>query len=93
MSKTVVVLPRVEGAPMAGFSVTGVTVDPVTVAVIGPKGALDGVQDATTEAVSVEGASATVTETVNVGVTTPSVRLRQARTVTVTVTIGPEADW
>jgi len=93
MVKTVVVRPRLDGTPMAGFRVVEATSNPPTVAVVGPKGALEGIQTAATEAVSVEGVSATFSETVNVGVATPSVRLREARTVTVTVTIAPEADW
>jgi hypothetical protein len=68
--------------------VTGVVVEPASVAVVGPAGMLEDVREATTEVVSVEGATETVTDTVNVGVAHPTVRVRQARPVTVTVTIA-----
>ncbi len=94
LSKTVGVTARVEGEPAAGYAVGGVTVDPPTVAIVGPAGALNGLTEAITEPISVAGASGPVTETVTIGVADPVVRLRQAQTARVTVSIGaaPE-EW
>lgn len=94
MSKTVGVTARIEGEPAAGYAVGGVTVDPSTVTIVGPAGALNGLTEAITEPVSVTGASGPVTETVTVGVADPVVRLRQAQTARVTVAISaaPE-EW
>jgi len=92
-SRTVPVAARVEGTPAAGFAVTGVTVTPASVAVVGPAAMLDEVREATTEVVSVEGATGPVTDVVSVGVVHPIVRVRQARTVSVTVTIERKGGW
>ena len=94
LSKTVGVTARIEGEPAAGYAVGGVVVDPPTVVIMGPAGALNGLTEAITEPVSVAGASGPVTETVTIGVADPVVRLRQAQTARVTVSIGaaPE-EW
>jgi YbbR domain-containing protein len=94
LSKTVGVTARIEGEPAAGYAVGGVTVDPPTVAIVGPAGALNGLTEAITEPISVDGASGPVTETVTIGVADPVVRLRAAQTARVTVAIGaaPE-EW
>jgi hypothetical protein len=57
--------------------------------IIGPVSALRNLTQATTEAISVNGARANVIETVTVGVTDPSVRLRDPQTARVTVKITP----
>lgn len=93
MQRLVPVAPRLEGTPAAGFVVTESTPEPAMVTVLGPRRALERVFEATTEPVSVDGASETFTDTVNVGVSEPSVRLPQARTVAVTVTIVPAEGW
>jgi YbbR domain-containing protein len=94
LSKTVGVTARIEGEPAAGYAVGGVVVDPPTVVIMGPAGALNGLTEAITEPVSVAGASGPVTETVTIGVADPVVRLRQTQTARVTVSIGaaPE-EW
>ena len=94
LSKTVEVTARVEGEPAAGYAVGGVTVDPSTVVIAGPAGALNGLTEAITEPISVAGASGTLTETVTIGVADPVVRLRQPQMARVTVTISaaPE-EW
>ncbi len=94
LSKTVGVTARIEGEPASGYAVAGVTIDPPTVAIVGPAGALNGLTEAITEPISVAGASGPVTETVTVGVADPVVRLRQAQTARVTVSISaaPE-EW
>jgi YbbR domain-containing protein len=94
LSKTVGVKVRIEGEPASGYAVGGVTVDPPTVAIVGPASALSGLTEAITEPVSVSGATRPVTDKVTIGVADPVVRLRQPQTARVTVSIGaaPE-EW
>jgi len=86
-SKTVGVTAEIDGEPAAGFVVGGVKVEPVTVEVFGPAGALKGLAEAITEPVSVSGATRPVTEEVNIGVADPVVRLRRPQKARVTVSI------
>jgi YbbR domain-containing protein len=94
LSKTVGVKVQIEGEPASGYAVGGITVEPSTVAVVGPAGALSGLTEAITEPISVAGASRPVADTVTIGVADPVVRLRQPQTARVTVAIGaaPE-EW
>jgi YbbR domain-containing protein len=78
-----------DGTPAAGFEVVSVTVDPASVEVAGPEGALRKLENAITEPVSVAGQSRPVREMVNVGVAEGGLRLRAPQTATVTVTIAP----
>ena len=89
-SKTVPVVPEVEGQPAAGFVVGAITAEPATVVIVGPGSALKNLDEATTEAVSVNGARERVIESVTVGVTDPSVRLREPQVARVTVKIVRE---
>ena len=84
---SLVVKPVVDGTPAPGFVVGGIASDPAHVTVVGPVARLDAMPNATTEAVSVEGATRDVIQTVNVGVADPELRLRDVRTVRVTVRI------
>jgi YbbR domain-containing protein len=92
--KTVTVSPRIEGEPAPGYLVSGVTVEPATVAVVGPVTAMANMSEAITESVNVSGAMATLTEMVTIGVADPLVRLREAQDarVTVAITAVPE-EW
>jgi YbbR domain-containing protein len=94
LSKTVEVRVRIEGEPAPGFIVGGVTVEPATVAVVGPATALNGLTEAITEPVSVSGAAQPVADEVTIGVDNPAVRLRQAQSgrVTVSITAAPH-EW
>jgi YbbR domain-containing protein len=87
--RVVPVRPSLEGTPMAGYEVVDLTAQPATVEVVGPEGALNRLDEAITEPVSVEGRASTVRETVNVGVAEPRLRLRTPRSVEVTATIAP----
>lgn len=87
-SKTVRVVPEVEGNPAAGFAIGTVTAVPATVEVVGPASLVKGLNEAMTEPVSVEGAQATVSEMVTVAVADPAVRLREPVAARVTVEIG-----
>jgi YbbR domain-containing protein len=87
--RSVPVQPELLGRPADGYEVTQVVVEPKTVEIAGPVGALDDVKAATTEAVSVANAVKTVRQTVPIGVSSPNVRLRTPQSAVVTVTIGP----
>jgi YbbR domain-containing protein len=88
-TKTVRIVPEVEGDPAEGFEVVTRTAEPAIVDVIGPQSAVAAVMAAITEPVSVTGASATIVKTVSVGVADPSVRLKSIDLVRVTVSIRP----
>jgi hypothetical protein len=89
-SKTVPVLPVLEGQPAEGYVVDKVTADPSKVEIVGPASSLKLLSSAVTEAVSVEGATKTVVESVTMGPADPAVRLRGPQTTAqVTVAIVP----
>ena len=93
-SKTVPVVPTVEGEPADGFVVGTVTAEPSTVEVLGPVSVLSRMTQAITEPVAVAGASAPVTETVNIGVTETSARLRTPQMARVAVVVAPApVEW
>ncbi|MGH9382693.1 MAG: CdaR family protein [Vicinamibacterales bacterium] len=85
--RSVPVKAEVLGRPAPGFEVTDVMVEPKNVELAGPVGALDEVNSATTEAVSIANATKTVRQTVAIGVESPNVRLRVPHSAVVTVTI------
>jgi len=89
-TKTVPVLPVLEGQPAEGYIVEKVTADPSKVEIVGPASSLKDLTSAVTEAVSVDGATTTVVESVTVGPADPAVRLRGPQTTAqVTVAIVP----
>ena len=88
-SKTVPIVPEVEGQPVSGFAVGKITSEPPSVVIVGPGSALKNLTQATTESISVNGANKTIIESVTVGVTDPSVRLREPQVARVTVAIVP----
>jgi YbbR domain-containing protein len=93
-SKTVPVVPAVEGEPADGFVVGTVTAEPSTVEVLGPVSVLAKMTQAITEPVTITGASAPVTETVNIGVADTSVRLRMPQMAHVAVGVSPApVEW
>jgi YbbR domain-containing protein len=88
-SKLVPVSPAVEGKPAYGFEVGMITSTPPSVEVLGPAGALAGIQAVITEPVSVAGASSAVSDTVTLGVSDRTLRVGQPQRVTVVVQIRP----
>lgn len=88
-TRQVPVVPELEGEPAPGFVVGGTDVDPVTVEVVGPQSAIARVSQATTEPVSVAGASAAVKDSVTIGLLDSSLRLKTPRVAQVTVGIIP----
>ena len=89
MPKTVPIVPAVEGEPMPGFVIGTKSAEPATVDLVGTVSALEDVTGATTDPVSVAGASSDVTRTVTVGSTDPAVRLSRPLSARVTVKIVP----
>jgi YbbR domain-containing protein len=88
-SKSVPVTPAVEGTPAPGFVVGKPTVEPGTVEVVGPAGAVQRVTEALTEPVSVAGAMQAVVDNVTVGFQDPSLRLKNPKLAEVRVPVLP----
>jgi YbbR domain-containing protein len=87
--RTVPVVPDIDDEPAPGYEVAHVAAEPATVVVSGPSSAVSSVTEATTEPVSVRGATKPVIDTVTVGVPDSIVRLRSSRSAIVTVDIRP----
>jgi YbbR domain-containing protein len=87
--RMVPVEPDVEGRPAPGYEVGEVLIEPKTVEVAGPEGALRRLTGAITEPISIANATQPVRQTVAIGVTNASVRLRTPQSAVVTVTIVP----
>jgi YbbR domain-containing protein len=88
-SKRVPVVPSVEGQPAAGYAIEKVTVEPTEVDVLGPESALRDLKQATTEPVSLDGATMSVRESVTIGVPNSAARLRIPRQGRVYVEVVP----
>jgi YbbR domain-containing protein len=88
-SKTVPIVPALDGRPAPGFLVSKWSVSPASVQVVGPASAVQRVTEALTEPVSVAGAREAVREAVTVGLVDPSLRLKTGLTATVSVQIVP----
>jgi len=88
-SRTVRVVPIVQGEPAQGHVVGAITSDPPAVEVVGPESRLRALKEATTEPVQIGNAARPVTERVTVGVVDGTLRLKTTKTATVTVDIRP----
>lgn len=88
-ARQVPIVPDIADEPAAGFVVGRVIAEPATVEIIGPSSAVQLVTEATTEPVSIRGATRNVRDTVTVGLLNSSARLRNPRTAMVTVEIMP----
>ena len=76
----------ITGQPAAGYTVTGVTVSPESVLLLGPESVLSTVSSIRTQAVSVAGATSTLKQSVVI-VQPPGAQAVDPTSVTVTVTI------
>jgi len=83
-TRTVPVLPSVDGRPAPGFIVGTLTAEPATVEVVGPESAVKRATEVLTEPVLVAGAKGRVQETVTIGVLDPALRIVNAKTAVVT---------
>jgi hypothetical protein len=88
-SKSVPIVPKLDGRPAPGFVVSKWTVEPRSAEVIGPASAVQRVTEALTEPVNVAGARQPLREDVTVGLVDPLLRLKSSRTATVSVQIVP----
>lgn len=88
-SKVVPVSPALDGEPAIGYRVRAVTVDPVSVEIIGPEDVVREVTEAITEPVTISGARSPVHDTVVIGLARSTVRLRQPQSARVVVDIVP----
>jgi YbbR domain-containing protein len=90
-TRTVPVVPAVEGDPAPGFAAGRITADPPVVDIVGPVSLLQQLKSATTEPVVISKATQTVHDKVTVGVRDDKVRLREPKTALVTVEVVPAA--
>lgn len=88
-TREVPVVPTIDGSPAAGFVLGRVETTPPTVTVVGPVSRLDKLDRATTEPVSVEGATDQVRDTVTVGVMDAALRLAEPSSATVLIEVRP----
>lgn len=86
-ARVVPVVPDIDDEPAPGYIVGRVVADPAVVEVIGPDSAVQQVTEATTEPISIRGATATVRDTVTIGLPNSSARLRNPRSASVTIEI------
>jgi YbbR domain-containing protein len=88
-SRSVRIVPAIEGMPAPGYVRGKISVEPATVDVIGPESRLKQLQSATTEPVSVDNASRSIVDVVTVGVPDSALRLREPRSATVSIEVLP----
>lgn len=88
-TKTVPVVPAIDGEPAAGYVVGRVTASPAAVEVVGPESVVRQLTEAITEPVNLSGAMGRVRDTVTIGVPDSSVRLKVPRSATITVEVAP----
>jgi YbbR domain-containing protein len=87
--RSVPIVPALEGDPAPGFVVGRVASHPATVEIVGPESRVKEIDEATTEPITVAGASAPVSDTVTVGVADSTVRLREPVSARVNVDVVP----
>jgi YbbR domain-containing protein len=87
--RVVPVKPEVEGEPAPGFVLNTTTVEPANVEIEGPESRVKKLANATTEPVSVTGATDNVRDVVAVGLIDSGVRLVKPQNVTVIVDVIP----
>jgi YbbR domain-containing protein len=93
-SKVVPVIPALEGEPADGYVVGAAVAEPATVQVVGPESAVTRLTNATTEPVSVVGATANISESVMIGLPDPAVRLAKPVSAQVKVSVAAApAEW
>jgi YbbR domain-containing protein len=88
-TRSVPVVPAIDGDPAPGFIVGPIRSDPANVKVIGPETRIRQLTEATTEPVNVAGMQERVRDTVTVGVADSAVRLADPVTAKVVVDILP----
>lgn len=87
LTRTLPVVPTIEGAPARGFKIDQVLVQPKTVEVQGPENRMQGMASIPTAAVNVEGARANLKEVVDLDPPDPLVRVIQPRPVEIQIIV------
>ena len=90
--RKVPVRPRILGEPAPGKVVAGVTADPATAVVSGPKGQLEKLPAVSTDPVSVDGADGPIEVLAAVRAPYPLVRIVEPVAVRVVVTLAPRPE-
>jgi YbbR domain-containing protein len=88
-TRTVPVVPAIDGEPAPGYVMGRVTASPASVEVVGPESVVRQLTEATTEPVNLRGAMGRVRDTVTIGVPESSVRLKVPRNAVVVVEVNP----
>jgi len=91
VSRSVPVVPPIEGVPAPGFVAGDTMIEPATVDVSGPESAMKRLKEVTTEPVSVSGQRGDVRQQVAIGLPESTLRVSAHGSVTVTVPIRPRA--
>ena len=89
LARTVPIVPDITGVPAEGFAVGRISIEPPTVAIIGPETTLRELGEALTEPVSVADRTSRVASVVTVGVADPTLRLETPLSARVMVEIVP----
>lgn len=87
--RTMPVEARLVGTPASGFKVSGTTVQPANITVMGPESRLGRITNIKTEPVNIDGVSTTTRRPVYLHLPDAPVRLVGQQDVTVTVSIAP----
>lgn len=88
MLRSLALSPTVEGSPAPGFVVNLVQVDPPRITVQGPESRLSTLENVTTSALSVEGATGSIEAVVTPLLTDPLLRVLTGSPVTIRVNIA-----
>ena len=88
-TKTVPVVPAIDGDPAEGYVRGRVIASPASVEVVGPESVIKQLTEATTEPVNLRGAMGRVRDTVTIGVAESSVRLKIPTNAVVVVDVNP----
>jgi len=88
-SKSVPIVPMLDGRPAPGFMVSKWRVEPESIEIVGPRSAVAKVTQALTEPVDLSDTREPLNETVAVGLVDPAVRLKTPRPAAVSVQIVP----
>ena len=88
VARTVPVQARVVGTLVSGYGITGVSVEPSTITIVGPQRRVEAVQAAVTDPVDATGVVGSGTFTTHAYVADPLVRIQTPRPIRVTVSTG-----
>jgi YbbR domain-containing protein len=91
VARSVPVEPRVIGTLISGYGITGVSVDPTKITIVGPQRRVDAVQAALTDPVDATGVVGSGTFTTHAYVADPLVRIQRPQPIHVTVSTGKVA--